>query len=122
MRVSNLHDSVARKDYVEVSKSKFISEVTKFKQLLRKPWKDGDILVCSRYPNCYAVFKKYIDNNTFDAYFIYDNKNAYFDATAFSEAYHLASAKELEGLPRLFLYLMKYLNDAGLCLPKKVNK
>ena len=34
MRVSNLHDSVARKDYVEVSKSKFISEVTKFTQLL----------------------------------------------------------------------------------------
>ena len=82
------------------------------------PWKDGDILICSRYPNCYAVFKKYIDNNTFDAYFIYDNKNAYFDATAFSEAYRLASAKEIEGLPRLFSYLMAYLNASGLCLPK----
>lgn len=121
MRVSNLHDSVARKNYVEVSKSKFISEITKFKQLPRLQWKDGDILVCNRYPNCYAVFKKYIDNNTFDAYFIYDNKNAYFDATAFSEAYCLASAKDIEGLPRLFCYLMKYLNDADLCLPKEVN-
>lgn len=33
MRVSNLHDSVARKDYVEVSKSKFISEVSNFRQI-----------------------------------------------------------------------------------------
>ena len=32
MRVSNLHDSVARKEYTEVSKSKFISEVTNFRQ------------------------------------------------------------------------------------------
>lgn len=80
------------------------------------PWKDGDILVCNRYPNCYAVFKKYIDNNTFEAYFIYDNKNVYFDATAFAEAYRLASAKNIEGLPRLFRSLMVYLNES------KVNK
>ena len=91
-------------------------------ELPQREWKDGDILVCNRYPNCYAVFKKYIDNNTFDAYFIYDNKNAYFDATVFSGDYHRASAKETEGLPRLFSYLMAYLNDAGLCLPKAVNK
>ena len=90
--------------------------------LLPEQWRDGDILVCNRYPNCYAVFKKYIDNNTFDAYFIYDNKNAYFDATAFSEAYRLASTKEIKGLPILFSYLMAYLNASGLCLPKEVNK
>lgn len=87
-------------------------------ELPQRQWEDGDILICSRYPNCYAVFKKYIDNNTFDAYFIYDNKNAYFDATAFSKAYRLASAKDIEGLPRLFSYLMAYLNASGLCLPK----
>ena len=91
-------------------------------ELPRRQWEDGDILVCSRYPNCYAVFKKYIDNNTFDAYFIYDNKNVYFDATAFSEGYRLASAKEIKGHPILFSYLMAYLNEAGLCLPKAVNK
>ena len=84
-------------------------------ELPHQQWNDGDILVCNRYPNCYAVFKKYIDNNTFEAYFIYDNKNVYFDATAFSEAYRLARAKDVEGLPRLFSYLMAYLNDAGLC-------
>lgn len=87
-------------------------------ELSQRQWHDGDILVCKRYPNCYAVFKKYDVNDTFDAYFIYDNKNTYLDATAFAEAYRLASAKDIEGLPRLFSYLMAYLNDAGLCLPK----
>lgn len=87
-------------------------------ELPQRQWHDGDILVCKRYPNCYAVFKKYDVNDTFDAYFIYDNKNTYLDATAFAEAYRLASAKDIEGLPRLFSYLMAYLNDAGLCLPK----
>ena len=91
-------------------------------ELPQQPWKDGDILVCKRYPNCYAVFKRYDVNDTFDAYFIYDNKNTYLDATAFAEAYRLASAKDIEGLPRLFSYLMKYLNDAGLCLPKKIEQ
>lgn len=38
----------------------------------------------------------------------------------FAEAYHLANAKDIENLPRLFCYLMGYLNEAGLCLPKKV--
>lgn len=118
MRVSNLHDSVARKDYIEVSKSKFISEITKFKQLLRKPWKDGYILIDNGYPKDYAVFRKYNNDDTFEAYFILEGKMAHFDATAFSEAYRLASAKDIEGLPILFSYLMAYLNEAGLCLPK----
>lgn len=102
--------------------SAIIMDYYKEIELPQRQWNDGDILVCNRYPNCYAVFKKYIDNNTFDAYFIYDNKNAYFDATVFSGDYHRASAKEIEGLPRLFSYLMAYLNASGLCLPKEVNK
>lgn len=42
MRVSNLHDTYARKNYLEVSKSKFLDEVGKFfvrewkKKLIRK--------------------------------------------------------------------------------------
>ena len=87
-------------------------------ELPQRQWEDGDILIYDRYPYCYAVFKKYKGNNTFEAYFIYDNKNVYFDATAFSEAYRLANAKEIEGLPILFSYQMAYLNNAGLCLPK----
>ena len=89
-------------------------------ELPQQQWKDGDILVCNRYPNCYAVFKKYDVNDTFDAYFIFDNKNVNSDATAFAEAYHRATAEEIENLPRLIDFLMGYLNEAGLCLPKKV--
>lgn len=122
MRVSNLHDSVARKDYIEVSKSKFISEITKFKLLLRKPWKDGDILIHNNCPHCYAVFKKYKDNDAFEAYFILDHKDAFFDATAFVEHYHFAYTKEIESLPLLFTFLMGALNEAGLCLPKNVER
>lgn len=119
MRVSNLHDSVARKDYIEVSKSKFISEITKFKQLLRKPWKDGDILIDNGYPKDYAVFRKYNNDDTFEAYFILEDKTAHFDETAYVEDYHLANTKEVENLPMLFCFLMGKLNKAGLCLPKK---
>ena len=71
-------------------------------ELPQRQWNDGDILICNRYPNCYAVFKKYIDNNTFEAYFILDNKDAHFDATASVEHYRLANTKEIKGLPRLF--------------------
>ncbi|MFW5570189.1 MAG: hypothetical protein ACOCNZ_03000 [Prevotella sp.] len=85
---------------------------------LPQQWKEGDILIHDRYPYCYAVFKKYKDNDTFEAYFILDNKDAHFDATASVEHYRLANTKEIKGLPRLFSYLMAYLNDAGLCLPK----
>ena len=90
-------------------------------KLTREPWKDGNILVNDRYIHCYAVFKKYKDNDTFEAYFILDNKNAYFDATASVGHYRLADTKEIEGLPLIFTFLMGALNNAGLCLPKKVE-
>ena len=91
-------------------------------ELPRRQWNDGDILVNDRYTHCYAVFKKYKDNDTFEAYFILDNKDAYFDATASVEHYRLANTKELEGLPRLFVLLMGALNEVGLCLPKEVEQ
>lgn len=91
-------------------------------KLTREPWNEGDILVNDRYTHCYAVFKKYKDNNTFEAYFILENKNAYFDATASVEHYRLANTKEIEGLPLLFTFLMGALNVAGLCLPKEVEQ
>ena len=121
MRVSNLHDSVARKDYIEVSKSKFISEITKFKQLLRKPWKDGDILIDNGYPKRYAVFKEHVKGLAFRAHFVLLDKTAYFDTLANARHFHLASAEEMKNLPLLFCFLMGRLNEVGLCLPKKVE-
>ncbi len=89
-------------------------------QLPQKQWKDGDVLVNNNYPSSYAVFKKYNDNGTFEAYFTLDQKTAHFDTAAYVEAFHLASAEELENLPRLFSFLMGNLNEVGLCLPKNV--
>ena len=123
MRVSNLHDSVARKEYTEVSKSKFISEVTKFKQLLRKPWKDGDVLVDDCNSESYAVFKEYGKGTAFRAYFVLLGKTLYFDtlANVSVEHYHLASAAEMRKIPMLFYFLLNNLDAVRKCLPKKVE-
>ena len=84
------------------------------------PWKDGDILVDNNNPNCYAVFKKYYVNSTFEVYFILYDKTAHFDTLASVECYHLASSEELENVSLLFSLLIGALNEVGLCLPKKV--
>ena len=87
---------------------------------LPQQWKDGDILVDDGDPKSYAVFKEYNKEfNAFRAYFILNNKTAYFDTPANVGHYHLASAEEIKSLPLLFCFLMGKLNDAGLCLLKK---
>jgi hypothetical protein len=85
-------------------------------------WKEGDILVYNSNPNCHAVFKKYNDCKTFEAYFILYDKAAYFDALAHVEDYRRANKEEIENLPPLFRYLMGKLNEFGLCLSKKVDQ
>ena len=89
-------------------------------ELPRQQWKDGDVLVNSSYPGYYAVFKKYNDNVSFEAYFVLGDKSVLFDTTAYVEGFHLASEEEIKNLPLLFCFLMGALNVAGLCLPKNV--
>lgn len=89
--------------------------------LTRRRWKDGDALVNNKFSGCYAVFKNYNNDGTFEAYFSLDQKTANFDTAAFVEGYHLASEEELKAAPLLFTFLMGALNEAGLCLPKKVE-
>lgn len=89
--------------------------------LPRRRWKDGDALVNNKFSGSYAVFKKYNNDGTFEAYFTLDQKTAHFDTAASVEAFHLASTVEIENLPLLFCFLMSRLNEAGLCLPKKVE-
>ena len=85
-------------------------------------WEDGDLLAFDfNSESCYAVFKKYTGNDTFEAYFILEDKTAHFDETAYVEDYHLADTREIENLPRICCFLMGALNEAGLCLPKKVE-
>lgn len=89
-------------------------------ELPRRLWKDGDVLVNNNYPGCYAVFKKYNVNGTFEAYFTLGGKTAIFDATAYVEGFHFASKEELKEVPCIFTFLIGALNKAGHCLPKKV--
>lgn len=116
------HDNQIVGSFIDFELAQVIMDNYREIELLRKPWNEGDILVNDRYTHCYAVFKKYKENDTFEAYFILDNKNAYFDATASVEHYRLANTKEIEGLPLLFTFLMGALNEAGLCLPKEVEQ
>lgn len=108
-------------DCTNVCTEKALIIMDNYKEIeLPQQWEDGDILIHNNYPHCYAVFKKRKDYDTFEAYFVLDNKNAYFDATVSSGHYRLANAKEIEGLPLLFTFLMGALNKAGFCLPKNV--
>ena len=90
-------------------------------ELPPRPWEDGDTLIDNGYPKDYAVFRKYNNDDTFEAYFVLAGKTADFDATAYVEDYHCATTEELKAVPRLFTFLMGALNEAGLCLPKKVS-
>lgn len=86
------------------------------------PWRDGDILIDDKHPNCCVMFKKYNDHKTFEAYFILYNKAAYFDVLAHVEDYHRANKEEIENFPPLFRYMMGKLNEFGLYLSKKVDQ
>lgn len=66
------------------------------------------------------MFKKYNGDNIFEAHFVFYEKAAHFDTLENVEHYHLASEEEIKNLPPLFSLLMGALNNAGLCLPKKV--
>ena len=63
-------------------------------------WKDGDVLICDKWPGQCAVFKKYREDGAFETYLTFDDDGISFNATAPVELYHLASGKELRSLPR----------------------
>lgn len=86
-------------------------------ELPQQRWEEGDILINNNRPNCYAVFKKYFVNGTFDAYFTLENKTAHFDATECVEFYHRASAEEMKKIPMLFYFLLNNLDAVRKCLP-----
>lgn len=114
------HDNEISVALVGSEVARIIMDNYKKIELPSQQWKDGDVLVNNNYSSSYAVFKKYNDNGTFKTYFAFDNKTAYFDTSAQVELYHLASEEEIKNLPPLFCLLMSALNNAGLCLPKKV--
>ena len=65
-------------------------------ELPRQEWKDGDVLICDKWPGQCAVFKKYREDDVFEAYLTVDEGGVSLNATAPVEVYHLASGKEFE--------------------------
>lgn len=115
------HDNEISVALVGSEVAKIIMDNYKEIKLPRRQWKDGDILISNGEPKYYAVFKEYKEFHSFGAYFVLINKTAYFNTSASVGGYHLASEEELENLPPLFCLLMGELNEAGLCLPRKVE-
>ena len=114
------HENVIYVTLIDSELAQVIMDNYKEIELTPLPWKDGDILIDDNYPKSYAVFKEYNEGHTFGAYFILINKTAFFNTSALAETFHRATTEELKTVPRLFVLLMGALNEAGLCLPKKV--
>ena len=71
-------------------------------ELPAEQWKDGDILICDKWPGQFAVFKKYLEDGAFETYLIFDDDGLSFNATAPVELYRLPNKKELEDAAKMF--------------------
>ena len=63
-------------------------------KLPQQQWKNGDILINNN--NDYALFKKYKDNDYFEAYFLLDKKQIIFDMTLSIGSYRRINEEERE--------------------------
>jgi hypothetical protein len=82
-------------------------------------WKDGDVLVCDKWPGQCAVFKKYREDGVFETYFTVDDGGISFNATAPVGLYHLASGKEFEDAAKMFYTVCRKLFVVSKMLEKK---
>ena len=78
-------------------------------ELPRQEWKDGDVLICDKWPGQCAVFKKDREDGAFETYLTFDDDGISFNATAPVELYHLASGKEFEVAAKMFFTLARKL-------------
>ena len=82
-------------------------------------WKDGDVLICDKWPGQCAVFKKYREDGVFEAYLTIDEGRISFNPTAPVELYHLASGKELEVAAKMSITLARKLFGVSKKLEEK---
>ena len=82
-------------------------------------WKDGDVLICDKWPGQCAVFKKYREDGVFETYLTIDDGGISFNATAPVELYHLASGKEFEVAAKMSITLARKLFEVSKKLEKK---
>ena len=88
-------------------------------ELPAEQWKDGDVLICDKWPGQCAVFKKYRGDGAFETYLIFDDDGISFNATAPVELYHLASGKELEVAAKMSITLARKIFVVSKKLEKK---
>lgn len=82
-------------------------------------WKDGDVLICDKWPGQCAVFKKYREDGVFETYLTVDEGGVSLNATAPVELYHLASGKELEDATKMFYTVCRKLFEVINKLKRK---
>ena len=88
-------------------------------KLPEQEWKDGDVLICNKWPGQCAVFKKYREDGVFETYLTFDDDGISFNATAPVEIYHLASGKELEVAAKMSITLARKIFVVSNKLEKK---
>ena len=88
-------------------------------KLPEQEWKDGDVLICDKWPGQCAVFKKYREDGVFETYLTFDDGGISFNATAPVEFYHLASGKELEVAAKMSITLARKMFVVSNKLEKK---
>ena len=88
-------------------------------ELPAEQWKDGDVLICDKWPGQCAVFKKYLEDGAFETYLTFDDDGISFNATAPVELYHLASGKELEVAAKMSITLARKMFVVSNKLEKK---
>ena len=81
-------------------------------------WKDGDVLICDKWPGQCAVFKKYREEGVFETYLTVDDGGISFNATAPVELYRLPNEKELEDAAKMFYTVGRKLFEVSNKLEK----
>ena len=85
-----------------------------------QPWKKGDILISDKYGTCYAVFKSFINDETFVANFlIFDEEMRFGLITLSTASYRLANEKEKEVFLGQYSRLWSNLKAANTVVKEK---
>ena len=81
-------------------------------------WKNGDVLICDKWPGQCAVFKKYREDGVFETYLTVDEGGVSLNATAPVGLYHLASGKEFEVAAKMLYTVARKLFEVSKKLKK----
>lgn len=88
-------------------------------ELPAEQWKDGDVLICDKWPGQCAVFKKYLEDGAFETYLIFDDGGISLNATAPVELYRLPNEKEFEDAAKMFYNVARKIFEVSKKLEKK---